>query len=231
MNRLPLVVRMGVPRMSSSRVAGWPLLIGAALMFLAQISQTVLFGGNDTAHYVQHSLFVPTNLVTAAGAILALWGLPLLTTTSRGQGLGWLGRTGSFLIFIGGAMLGVFFGLVGAILTPYLATRTPGLFGNNGPASLFAFFLVASVALFLGSIFLAVPLVRGRALSRWPGYALLVSAAFGVVSFILTGPGSSSEIGIIVSGLNPLLLFVGLGWLGLLLVSRPTQAEAIAGAE
>src|ERR671936_552286 len=107
---------MGVPCMTSSRAAGWPLLVGAALLFLAQIPQSVLFGGDDTSRYAQHSLWVPTNLVSVAGAILLLWGLPILYANARARGLGWLGGVGSFLIFIGGSMVGIIVEAVNSFL-------------------------------------------------------------------------------------------------------------------
>ncbi|MDR0360813.1 MAG: hypothetical protein LBJ87_15305 [bacterium] len=213
--------------MTSSRSAGLPLLVGAALLFLAQIPQSVLFGGDDTTRYARQALWVPTNLVAVAGAILLLWGLPMLYANVRARGLGWMGSAGTFLLFIGGSMFGIFFSLMSAIFMPYLATRVPNLLSDSGPAGLFPFFLVATIALILGSIFLAVPLVRGRAFSRWPGYVLLVSAAAGIVGFFLTGPGSTSVIGIAVEGLNSFLLFVGLGWLGYTMLSMPADREAL----
>ncbi|HYZ01660.1 MAG TPA: hypothetical protein VFA92_09210 [Candidatus Binatia bacterium] len=214
--------------MTSSRAAGWPLLVGAALLFLAQIPQSVLFGGDDTARYAQQALWVPTSLVSVAGAILLLWGLPILYANARARGLGWMGGVGSFLIFIGGSMFGIFFSLLSVIFLPYLVTRVPNILSDSAPAGLFPFFLIATIALILGSILLAVPLVRGKAFSRWPGYVLLVSAAAGIVGFFLTGPGNTSLVGIIVEGVNSFLLFAGLGWLGYEMITMPRAEEALS---
>jgi hypothetical protein len=213
--------------MTSSRAAGWPLLVGAALLFLAQIPDTLLFGGDDVNRYALHALWVPTNLVFVAGAILLMWGLPLLTAAPRAVGLGWLGRVGAFLIFIGAALFGIGFSILGAILLPYLATRVPSVFSDNGPSAFLPFFVIATACLVIGSILLAVPLVRGKAFSRWPGYVLLAAAVLGVAGFVLTGPGSTSTVGIVVQGLNSFLAFIGLGWLGYLMITMPRSEEAL----
>jgi hypothetical protein len=217
--------------MTSSRVAGWPLLIGAALLFLAQIPTTVLFGGDDLNGYAQHGLWVPTNLVAVAGAILLLWGLPLFAASPRAQALGWLGRAGSFLIFIGGALFGIFFSMLSAILLPYLATNAPDVFGGTNsdfPSGFFAFYVTASLCIVVGSVLLAVPLVRGLAFSRWPGYVLLAAAVAGVVGFFLSTPDSTPLIGVIIAGLNSFLLFIGLGWLGYQMNTMPADKEALS---
>lgn len=214
--------------MTSSRVAGWPLLVGAALLFLAQIPDTILFGGDDIGRYAQHALFVPMNLVFVAGGILLLWGLPLLTASPRAQGLGWLGRVGSFLIFIGGCLLGIGFSVLSAILLPFLATRLPSVFSDAGPAGFLPFFVVATACLVVGAILLSIPLMRGKAFSRWPGYVLLASAVLGIAGFFLTGPVSTGLLGIVVQGLNAFLLFVGLGWLGYEMITMPRAEEALS---
>jgi hypothetical protein len=214
--------------MTSSRAAGWPLLVGAALLFLAQIPQSVIFGGDDINRYAQDGLWVPMNLVFVAGAILLMWGLPLLTASPRALGLGWLGRVGSFLIFIGAALFGIAFSVLSAILLPFIATRLPSVFSDDGPAAFFPFFVIATACLVVGSVLLAVPLVRGKALSRWPGYLLLVSAAAGVVGFFLTAPGSVVGVGIVLEALTSFLAFIGLGWIGYEMIRMPADKEALS---
>lgn len=215
--------------MTSSRAAGWPLLVGAALLFLAQLPQTILFGGSDTVHYAQHWLFVPTGIVSVVGAILVLWALPLLYASPRAQGLGVLGRVGTVLIFIAACAFGIFVSVLDALVFPYLALHAADTLGqNSGPPGFFVFFIAAQFCLVLGAILLSIPLMRGKAFSRWPGYVLLASGVLGVVGFLLSGPGTSSEIGIIAMGLNAFLLFIGLGWMGYDLLTMPRSEEALS---
>lgn len=217
--------------MLSSRIAGWPLIVGAALLIIAQIPQTVLFGGSDEVHYAQHVLFVPTGLVSVAGGLLVLWALPLLYGSPRARGLGTVGRVGTVLVFLGASAFGIFLSVLSAMVLPFLALHAPGVLGQNGPPGFFEFFLAAEFCVVLGAILLSIPLVRGKAFSRWPGYVLLASAVLGILGFVIQGPNSSSEIGIIASGLSSFLLFIGLGGIGWHLVSRPTPREAMTGAE
>jgi hypothetical protein len=215
--------------MTSSRAAGWPLLVGAALLFLAQIPDSVLFGGDDINRYAVHSLWVPMNLVFIAGGILVLWALPMLTTSPRALALGWLGRVGAFLIFIAAALFAIGFSVLSTIVLTYLATSFPAAFANdNGPAGFLPFFVVAQACLVVGSVLLAVPMIRGKVFSRWPGYALLVSAAAGIVGFFAGFGDSVSLLGIILGALTPFLLFVALGWIGYHMITMPADKEALS---
>src|SRR6266700_4225669 len=112
--------------MNPLRFAGWALLVGAALAFLTDIPITLMFPGKDAVHEALHPLFGPLNLVSAVSAVLVLWGLPTLAAYGAKE-LGWSGIVGALLIFVVAAMLGVFLGLVRALLDPFLAQQAPEL--------------------------------------------------------------------------------------------------------
>ena len=141
--------------------------------------------------------------------------------------MGTAGLVGAVLIAVTGMIFGVFFGLFSVLLQPYLAAQAPQLLSGDGPPALFPFFILGTVLQVIGSILFALPMLRGRMLPRWPGYALVVSAIFAIVSFFLSGPGSpTTPLTILANLLPPALLIIALGWLGYLLwTGSPRTSE------
>src|SRR2546425_12849109 len=121
--------------MSSSqafRLAGFALVVGAAVSFVSSLLNTLLFQGNDPTPYAGNPLFVPLNILSVLGTALLLLGLPALYL-SRPEGWGVLGLIGIVLVFATGVMFGVFFSLFSVLLVPYLVQHAPAVVKGNGP--------------------------------------------------------------------------------------------------
>jgi len=102
------------------------------------------------------------------------------------------------------------------IIFPYLAEQAPQIIADDtGPPGFFPFFILGTLAMVVGSLLLALSLLRGRLCPRWAGYALVGAAVLSVVSFILNAPDSPvSSLNTLVDLLSTDLLFLALGWLG-----------------
>ncbi len=109
--------------MSQTRKVGWVLLMGAALLFVAEIPNALLFIGEHPVQDVLNPLYVPSNAVSAIGALLWLWALPAAVALRAG-GPGRLGSAGTFLIFAVAAGVVVFSGTLSAVVFPYLTQHT-----------------------------------------------------------------------------------------------------------
>jgi hypothetical protein len=78
-------------------------------------------------------------------------------------------------------------------------------------------FALGLLAWLLGAVLLAVPFVGGRVRPRWVGYVLPASALWVLVgSFVIAPGGPASNLAVnLLSNLGPMLLLIGLGYLGL----------------
>ena len=202
------------------RLSGLALVIGGVLSFVTSFGGAFFYG--QTTSYANKPLYIVINYVAAAATILLLLGLPGVYA-NRAEGFGVVGLIGAILIFAAGCFFGVFFSLMSAVVFPYLATQAPSLANdNNGPAAIFVLFIGGSIFLSVGSVLLAIPMLRGRVSPRWPGFILMLTAVVGVVTFFATnGPGNSlisSFLGVI----SPMILFVALIALGFQAWSHPT---------
>ena len=207
------------------RLSGLALVIGGVVDIVTSIGGGFFYG--QTTSYANQPLYIVTNLVGAAATILLLLGLPGVYA-SRAKGFGVLGLVGAILIFLTGCMLGLFFSLLSAIVSPYLATHAPSLANdtNNGPVGFFVLFIASSIFLVVGSVLLAIPLLRGRVSPRWPAFILLAGAVYGVASFFLTNGPSNSLISSLIGAISPIFLFVAFVALGFQTWSHPTLDAA-----
>ena len=162
---------------------------------------------------------MPVNALGALGAALVLLGLPAVYARMAGEG-GIPGLVGFALIEVSWMFFGLFLSLYGALVLPWLADQAPRLVADSSPIPLgFAVaFALGLLAWLLGAVLLAVPFVRGPARPRWVGYLLPGSALWVAVStFIIAPGGPASNLAVnLLSNLGPVLLLIGLGYLGFL---------------
>lgn len=170
------------------------------------------FVGNPGAIAIQYALAVVT--------VVLLLGLPgLFASGARGYGLA--GLIGIALIFVASVMVGVFGNLYGAMVDPWLAAQAPNLANGFGPPPLFAYYNLAEVAVVLGTVLLAIPIVRGRVMPRWAGWMLLASVPIGAVLFFYVPSLSNDAIAGLLSAVPDVLL-----WLALAALAADTSMKA-----
>jgi hypothetical protein len=162
-------------------------------------------------------MWVPVNALGALGAALVLVGLPAVYARMAGQG-GLSGLVGFALIEVSWMFFGLFLSLYGALVLPWLAEQAPRLVAVSSPAPLgfVVAFAVGLLVWLLGAALLAVPFVRGPVRPRWVGYVLPASALWVLVgSFVIAPGGPASNLAVnLLSNLGPVLLLIGLGYLG-----------------
>jgi hypothetical protein len=171
------------------------------------------FAANPAAIAIQFAL--------ATVSVVLLLGLPGLFA-SRARGYGLAGLIGLALIFVASVMVGVFGNLYGAMVDPWLAAQAPDLAKGFGPPPLFAYFNLAEVAGVLGTVLLAIPIMRRRVTPRWAGWVLLVSVPIGVVLFFYVPslPNDSVVTGLLAAVPDVLL------WLALAGLAIDTSKRA-----
>ena len=154
--------------------------------------------------------------------VVLLFGLPGVYA-SRAHGFGVAGLTGFVLIFAQSVMVGVFGNLYGAIVDPWLASEAPNLAQGFGPPPLFAYYNIAEIALVLGTVLIAVPILQGRVSPRWAAVVLLISVPVGAVLFFYTPslPGNSLAASLL-SAVPEVLLWSALAGLGYKTWTMPT---------
>ena len=96
--------------------------------------------------------------------------------------------------------------------------EAPSLVAGSSPTPLgfVGAFALGLLAWLLGAVLLAVPFVGGRVRPRWVGYLLPASALWALVgSFVIAPGGPASNLAVnLLSNLGPVLLLIGLGYLG-----------------
>jgi hypothetical protein len=146
-----------------------------------------------------------------------LLGLPAVYVRMAPQG-GLPGLVGFALIEVSWMFFGLFLSLYGALVLPWLAEQAPSLVAGSSPAPLgfVVSFALGLLAWLFGAVLLAVPFVRGPARPRWVGYVLLASALWLLVgNFVIAPGGPASNLAVnLLSNLGPVLLLIGLGYLG-----------------
>jgi hypothetical protein len=196
------------------QIGGLGLFVGAVAFVLHVVLRSVLTAGVDPAVSAQVGLWVPVNALGALGAALVLLGLPAVYARVAGQG-GLPGLVGIALIASAWMFFGVFLSLYGALVAPWLADRAPRLVADSSPAP-FGFvvsFGVGLLAWLVGAVLLAAPFVGGRVRPRWVGYLLPASALWVAVGNFVIAPASNLAVNLL-SNLGPVLLLIGLGYLG-----------------
>src|SRR5215207_764741 len=199
------------------RIGGLLVFVGAVSFVLHVVLRSVLSAGVDPAVSAQAGLWVPVNALGALGAALVLLGLPAVYVRMAGEG-GMPGLVGFALIEVSWMFFGLFLSLYGALVLPWLADQAPRLVAASAPIPLgfVLAFALGLLAWLLGAVLLAVPFVRGPARARWVGYLLPASALWVLVgSFVIAPGGPASNLAVnLLSNLGPVLLLIGLGYLG-----------------
>lgn len=199
------------------RIGGLLVFVGAVAFVLHVVLRSVLTAGVDPAVSAQADLWVLVNALGALGAALVLLGLPAVYTRMAGQG-GLPGLVGFALIGVSWMFFCLFLSLYGALVLPWLADEAPRLVASSSPTPLefVVTFALGLLAWLLGAVLLAVPFVRGPARARWVGYVLPASALWLLVgSFVIAPGGPASNLAVnLLSNLGPVLLLIGLGYLG-----------------
>ena len=199
------------------RIGGLLVFVGAVAFVLHIVLRSVLTASVDPAVSAQAGLWVPVNALGALGAALVLLGLPAVYARMAPQG-GLPGLVGFALIGVSWMFFGLFLSLYGALVLPWLAEEAPRLVAASAPTPLrfVVSFALGLLAWLFGAVLLAVPFVRGRVRARWVGYLLPVSALWVLVgSFVIAPGGPASNLAVnVLSNLGPVLLLMGLGYLG-----------------
>jgi hypothetical protein len=198
-------------------IGGLLVFVGAVAFVLHVVFRSVLTAGVDPAVSAQAGLWVPVNALGALGATLVLLGMPAVYARMAGRG-GLPGLVGFALIGVSWTFFGLFLSLYGALVLPWLADQAPRLVAGSTPTP-FGFvvvFALGVLAWLVGAVLLAVPFVRGPAPTRWIGYVLPASALWVLVgTFVIAPGGPASNLAVnLLSNLGPVLLLVGLGYLG-----------------
>jgi hypothetical protein len=200
-----------------SGIGGLLVIVGAFAFVLHVVLRSVISAGVDPAVSAQAGLWVPVNALGALGAALVLLGLPAVYARMAGQG-GLPGLVGVALIAAAWMFFGVFLSLYGALVAPWLADEAPSLVAADAPTpeGVVVSFALGLLAWLVGAALLAVPFVRGRMRPRWVGYLLPASALWVLVgSFVVAPGGPASNLAVnLLSNLGPVLLLLGLGYLG-----------------
>ncbi|TMD99847.1 MAG: hypothetical protein E6I80_27425 [Chloroflexi bacterium] len=152
-------------------------------------------------------------------SVLLLLGLPALYTSQRQSG--WLGLIGVILFFLAYLVLGVGENVVAAIA--FSGPPQPAPTGPiTPPPAVIIGFLAGAIMLLIGSILLALGILRAHVFPRWTAWALIASAILLVVAFFAPG-APAGAIPAIVSAVSTLLSAAALVWIGYML-ARPASA-------
>src|SRR5829696_2737573 len=200
-----------------SAIGGLGLFVGAVAFVLYVVLRSVLTAGVDPAVSAQAGPWVPMNMLGALGAALVLLGMPAVYARMTPQGE-LPGLVGFALIGVSWMFFGLFLSLYGALVLPWLAAQAPRLVAGSSPLPLgfVVAFALGLLAWLVGAVLLAVPFVRRQARARWVGYLLPVSALWVLVgSFVIAPDGPASNLAVnLLSNLGPVLLLIGVGYLG-----------------
>jgi len=200
-----------------SKFGGLLVFVGAVAFVLHVVLRSVLTAGVDPAVSAQAGLWVPVNALGALGAALVLLGLPAVYARMTGEGR-LPGLVGFALIEVSWMFFGLFLSLYGALVLPWLAEQAPRLVAGSSPtpSGFVVAFALGLLAWLVGAVLLAVPFVRGPSRARWVGYVLPASALWVLVgSFVIAPGGPASNLAVnLLSNLGPVLLLIGLGYLG-----------------
>jgi hypothetical protein len=202
------------------RIGGLLVFVGAVAFVLHVVLRSVLTAGVDPAVSAKAGLWVQVNVLGALGAalvLLVLLGLPAVYARMAPQG-GLPGLVGFALIGVSWMFFGLFLSLYGALVLPWLADEELRIVAASAPIPLgfVVAFALGLLAWLVGAALLAVPFVGGRVRPRWVGYLLPASALWVVVgSFVIAPGGPASNLAVnLLSNLGPVLLLIGLGYLG-----------------
>lgn len=206
------------------RISGFSLLAGAIVFILHIVLRSVVTAGPDAATFARGSLWVPINVLGVVGAILVLLGLPAMYARTSAR-FGMSGLVGVILLAVAWMFIGLFLSLYSALILPWLADRAPSLIGASTPLPV-AFIIASVIGLVVwlaGSILLAIPFLRKRVLPTWVGYTIAASGIWMVIGNLFIAPsGPASNLAVnLLSNLGPVLLLIGMAYLGYRLLAEP----------
>lgn len=201
-----------------SRIGGLVVFSGAVMYVVHIVLRSMLSAGVDPVVSAQGGAWVLVNALGALGAVLVLVGMPAVYAGMAGRG-GLPGLIGFVLIEVSWSFFGLFLSLYGALLLPWLAGEAPRLVAGSSaaPTGVVVAFGLGLLAWLAGAVLLARPLLKGPVGARWVAYVLPASALWFLVgSFVVAPDGPASNLAInLLSNLGPVLLLIGLGFLGL----------------
>lgn len=207
------------------RIGGLGLSVGAVAFVVHVVLRSVITASVDPALSAKGGFWITVNALGAAGAALVFLGLPAVYARMAGRA-GLPGLVGVALIAVAWMFFGVFLSLYGALVLPWLANEAPSLAAASAPTpvGVVVAFAVGLLAWLVGAALLAIPFVGGRVQPRWVGYLMPVSALWVVVGTFVIAPGgpASNLVVNLLSNLGPVLLLIGLGYLGCRTWAEPT---------
>lgn len=200
------------------RTIGGRMLAGGAIAyFLHVVMRSMLTAGVDPVNSAQSTLWVPVNALGAVGATLLLLSLPAMYRRLAGRDSA-RGLIGFGLLATSWTFFGVFLGLYGAIVMPWLANQAPELLAGSAPTptAFTVAFALGLLAWLAGTVLLAIPFLNEESRPRWIGFMLPGSALWFLVgSFLIAPDGPANTLALnLISNLGPVLLLAALGWLG-----------------
>ncbi len=198
--------------MSYARLAGWSLLISNVLLLIATLLALIIPG--PLGPFGPPPVWL--SWVMALFFVLLLVGLPALYTSQRRTG--WLGLAGVIVFFLAILVLGVGENVVAAIAF----SGPPGPVPTGPitpPTGVIISFLAGAIMFLIGSVLLALSILRARVFPRWTAWALVTSAIFQVASFVAPG-APAGVIPAILYTVSTLLSAAALVWIGYML-TRP----------
>jgi len=218
-----------------SGIGGLLVVVGAVAFVVHVVVRSVFTAGVDPAVSAQMGLWAPVNALGALGAVLVLLGLPAVYARMAGQG-GLPGLVGFALIEMSWMFFGLFLSLYGALVLPWLAAQAPQLVDGSSPtpSGVVVAFALGLLAWLLGAVLLAVPFVGRLGRVRWVGFVLPASALWALVGvFVIAPDGPASNLVVnLLSNFGPVLLLLGLGYLGFQAWAERAPAKHVGpGAE
>lgn len=192
-------------------IHGGLLMLAGAVGFGAHIvARSFLTAGVDVVASAQNPLWIPVNVLGAVGAGLVLLGTPAISSRFVKPGSR-IGVTGLGLVAGSWMFFGVFLGLYGALVQPWLAGEAPGMLDGSPPLAFAVTFAIGALAWLGGSV-----IVAREARDRWVRYLLPASGLWFLVgSFALAPDGPANELGMnLLSNMGPVLLAAGFGRAG-----------------
>ncbi len=206
------------------RWTGLVLIVGAVVLVIHQLSHPL----GEAAAYTREAMWVPSHLLGyLAFQLLAFGVIGLYARQARAAGrlglVAFVLTTVGLVIAAGGQLM------VGAVLQPLTAARTPELWDPDGPVSTDrAVRLVFGLAnLWVpGLLLMAIATARARVLPRWPAWLIGVSAALGVVTvaaFDTSTQLGASNAPFVAADVLEAVLAVGLVGLGRALWAAPAK--------
>jgi hypothetical protein len=183
----------------------------------------VLHPNHDAAAYAS-ATWAPIHLMPNVGAILVLFGLVGLLARQLDRA-GWPGVIGFVVAFLGTASF-VMGAMIEAFVIPWVGLQMPNFEEMAPPPGIGEAFLTIEILMTVGFVLLGIATYRAGVLPRGVGLLLTIGAVAMLVS---------TKIGDVVPaldwlwGIGPVLLGLGVGWLGYTLWSMTPDASAGEG--